>query len=163
MPDEIKERKPWDQLEGEPNAAYARFLVYRNVGPSRSLLKAYIAQSGIASKSRKKPQVPGSWQDECTKFDWVNRSLAWDIEMMSTVGLQAVLKFYNSFGIVADKVLAKLAEDKVKPKDWRQALDAFSRLGMFVPAETVRQIQDSAERGDLAFGNSKPKDAGDSL
>src|SRR5262249_28786381 len=33
--------KPWDQQPDEPDAAYSRFLMYRNLGPARTLDAAF--------------------------------------------------------------------------------------------------------------------------
>lgn len=34
-------RKAWEQLPDEPDSAYARFLMYRNLGPARSIDAAF--------------------------------------------------------------------------------------------------------------------------
>ena len=67
--------QPWDRLVTEGDAAYAAFLVYRNLGPTRSLSVAY------AMHTKSKPgekQVGGSWRKWCAANRWPERSAAWD-------------------------------------------------------------------------------------
>jgi hypothetical protein len=63
------ERKPWDQLEGESDESYARFLIYRSLGPARTLLLGYIAFRGNASNQKKPPHhAPKIWQENYWTF-----------------------------------------------------------------------------------------------
>lgn len=141
--------KAWEQLPDEPSEAYARFLIYRNLGASRSLDSAYKTTTEV-SKGNKKYRAPGQWRDDCVKYEWVQRSLAWDIEMMSTVGVSTVIRFINALDAIAQKSLATLVDPTKRPKDWKAAVDAINTLGSFIPAETVGAIQDNAAQGTIA-------------
>ena len=79
--------KAWDQQPGEPAAAYARFLVYRGLGPCRSLDKAARAYGG--SKGR----APGNWFREAAAWKWQERAQAWDIATFAEVGKRAVVAY----------------------------------------------------------------------
>jgi hypothetical protein len=50
------QRQPWEQQPGEPDAAYVRFLVYRNLGPGRTLRLASATLTGRSATNRNKPQ-----------------------------------------------------------------------------------------------------------
>ncbi|NIM04493.1 MAG: hypothetical protein GTN69_02420, partial [Armatimonadetes bacterium] len=61
-------RMPWDRRKGEPASAYGKFLIYRNLGPKRSLARA--AEQCDVSLGRLK-QLSVEWS-------WLARALAWD-------------------------------------------------------------------------------------
>jgi len=59
---------PWDRRQDEPAPAYARFLIYRNLGPRRSLAQA---QEVCGVSLGRLKQLSGLWS-------WPARALAWD-------------------------------------------------------------------------------------
>ncbi len=138
-------RQQWEQLEGEPDAAYARFLVYRNLGPARSLDAAYQLVAGHAAKRRKTPRVSGQWQDDSVRFGWVERAAAWDIYTLTAVGMQAVIKWVNALDQAIEQTLIHLKAGTHKPRTWKETIDAVVALGNFIPAETVSEIRHIAE------------------
>ena len=157
--------KPWDQIVGESNEAYARFLVYRNLGPTRSLAVAYAytytlgspkatkrvksrrsAKATKSSKSLVSTKVSGQWNKDSSQFQWQARATAWDIEMLTQVGQQTVVKFVTLLDDAVLMTLKHLKETKRKPRTWLDLFNAIKILGDFIPAETVAQIRDSAAR-----------------
>ncbi len=74
--------KPWDRLPGEPPRDYRVFLMYRNLGMSRSLRYLVMELNNLDPKNKKmtKPakEVPKTMQRRSTKFRWVDRCAAWD-------------------------------------------------------------------------------------
>jgi hypothetical protein len=68
----------WERYPEENARWYGRFLLYRDLGPSRTLLGAVTAEK--AQKSPKKPNknVPGAWKDACEQWNWKGRAEAWD-------------------------------------------------------------------------------------
>jgi hypothetical protein len=68
--------KEWNRLQQEPGNWYSRFLIFRDMGPERTLLGAVHK----AEKSRKKQstRVPGAWNDASDKYQWKARAEAWD-------------------------------------------------------------------------------------
>ncbi len=162
MAEDESKRVIWEQREGESNAAYARFLMYRNLGPTRSIDAAYRQhQSGRAkaTKSRKKPYVPGQWIDDAARFDWVERASAWDIAILNDVGRAVVVKFIHALERSYDKLLAALNDERVKPRTWEQVIESLTILGAFVPQETIADIkQSSADAARVpAFGRDGDK------
>ena len=101
-----REKAPWERLEGEPAAAYARFLVYRNLGPTRTLQRAWEAHLQAGKRGRggrnrtKSDDDPvthrsSTWAANAVAFHWGERAGEWDIAMLSQVGAEAVVDFVN--------------------------------------------------------------------
>ena len=65
----------WDRQTGETNRAYAAFLLYRDMGPLRSLRKAADRFYNIKSESKQHQFLRWS-----TANNWVARCEAWDME-----------------------------------------------------------------------------------
>lgn len=153
-------RKPWEQQEGEPDSAYARFCVYRDLGPSRTIEDAYKQHSGKAKKGAKRQYISGQWSRDSIAYDWVKRATRFDIEMFSTTGIQVVTRWYKSLDIISQKALKNLLENKVKPKGWSESVDATVRIGAFIPAETASRIRAEIEENtDANTGNQVASDS----
>lgn len=135
----------WERQEDESDAAYTRFLIYRNLGPSRSLDAAYRASLGDAAKRRKPPRVSGQWQDDSAQFHWPERAAAWDIYTLTAVGMQAVVKWVNALDQAIEQTLIHLKASTRKPRTWKEMIDAVVALGNFIPSETVAEIRHIAE------------------
>ena len=148
MSDET-ELKPWDQLPDEPITAYRRFLIYRDLGPGRSLEKAYRATKGNLAQGKK---PTGAWTSDSTDFDWVNRATAWDIEMMSEHGTEAVINWVQSLVELSQQTLEELQGGRLKPRSFDQVLGALDVLGKFVTPETVEAAREFA-RGNFGRGD----------
>lgn len=63
--------------------SYAGFAIYRDLGVNRSLDEAFRLYGG---QSGKQPQtspktVPGYFKDWCSKGKWVQRAMAWDLQV----------------------------------------------------------------------------------
>ena len=69
----------WNRLTDEPANWYNRFLLYRNLGPDRTLIGAV----NKARKSQKKPvqDAPGAWKDASEKYQWKERAEAYDAHL----------------------------------------------------------------------------------
>lgn len=70
---------PWQQQQGENSRWYGRFLAFRDMGLSRSLLGTY--KQELAEKGRKeqdKASVPNSWNNAAKQFRWEDRAQSWD-------------------------------------------------------------------------------------
>ncbi len=75
QPRERRGRHPWDRQPEEPPRHYERFLVYRRLGPKRSVRKAVETQN-LPKKDRN--GVRQYWSDIATQWKWVARAHAWD-------------------------------------------------------------------------------------
>lgn len=70
--------QPWERREGETSKAFAAFCVYRDLGPSRSVEKAY--RQGIGRESAK---IPGYFFAWASRYGWEARGLDWDVHLDS--------------------------------------------------------------------------------
>jgi hypothetical protein len=152
-----EQKAPWDQLEGEPSPAYARFLVYRNLGPGRSLERAYQAflstiYQESAENRRKPPQLSGQWSDDSSRYGWVARAAAWDIEMLATAGEQIVINFIEAVRALSQKAVEALSRPEVKPDDWRDLLEAIRIVGDVLSVEAIATVASRARHHAAAPG-----------
>lgn len=160
MVDEPRQSRLWEQLPDEPPAAFVRFQVYLNFGRARSLRVAQSALPTSATKRDKtrhlsKSSVNGQWASDCTKYRWVERARAWDIEQLADVGYDAVVNFINMLALLSSKTLTALASEKIKPKSLKTIMEVVNLLGSFIPAETVAAVRaDASERRTPSIGHS---------
>ncbi len=152
MTTERGEPKPWAQQPDEPGAAYARFLTYLHLGRTRTLEAAIAAwRSANPAKKREKTRAPskasisGTWAAESSRYEWVARARAWDIEMMVDLGYDTVVDFVNTLSLLASKTLRAAASQQVRPRGLKTILQLVNLLGSFIPAETVAAIRADAE------------------
>lgn len=137
---------PWDQQADESAAAYRRFLVYRDLGPARSLSAAYqLAQPGRkkATKGNKKQRVSGQWTSDCARYDWVARARAWDVAQLADRGQNAVVGFVAALEAYTLKVVEGL-QSAARPRSWQQLTDALHVLSQLIPAETIQALHADA-------------------
>lgn len=154
-----EQRKPWEQQPEESAAAYRRFCYYRDLGPGRTLERAYGAyletKQKKAPKGTKKP-VPGNWKKDAARFKWKDRAAAWDVAHLAAVGQDVVTTFISSVQRMAELVLQRLLSEKRGPRNWGEVVEAVNILGSFIPPETVEALQATAELGDPpAIGASR--------
>ncbi len=149
--------KLWDKRENESDAAYARFLIYRNLGVGRSLDAAYRFSLGDAAINRKRTQPTGTWTGECSQFEWKARADAWDVEVIATVGYNVVVKYIAALDLAFQRVIEQLQDGTIKPKNWDQLIESLTILGNFIPQETVASIRQNIKDDSvpaLGTGNS---------
>lgn len=75
---------PWEQRNGEPARWFARFNIYRLLGPQRSLLRAERterATSALTTTPKPIPHVTGGWIRNAQRWHWQERAQAWDAAM----------------------------------------------------------------------------------
>jgi hypothetical protein len=69
---------PWERLPGETARAFAAFVLYRDAGPTRSLVGAYRTSAGRPEVVGK--ALPGYWREWARANQWQERAAAWDRE-----------------------------------------------------------------------------------
>jgi hypothetical protein len=122
-------RDPWDQLPDESDAAYCRFLVYRNLGPSRTLVRAYRAYlRGFELGQGGQKGPPGSYREEAVRFRWRERSEAWDVANLRRYGNKLAVLYVAGLEQVAAKFLRAARKYKPGDKAWPQVLDTMVQL-----------------------------------
>lgn len=122
-------RKPWDQMDGEPDKWFARFLVFLGLGARRSIKLAQIAaesSQGKPAKARK--QTAGSWTDACEKWTWHDRANKYDIHQAQK-GLQSLEQDMEGQRRVTARNYRKLAELVERCLDAKNMEDVRLDLG----------------------------------
>lgn len=152
----------WERLPEEPEVAYARFLVYRNLGPARSLDAAYRSTAAKRDKSRsapgsKLPRVSGQWQSDCSQYNWVERATAWDIAQLEAIVPGSIATIFKVIDEFAKATLQAIQAGKAKPKNWAQVMEAVNALSNFITPEAASDaITISRSKGDAA--EDRPED-----
>lgn len=68
--------RSWERLPDEPDRWYARFEVYRLIGPNRSLLGVYRLVTQLLGRSGRAPGQ--AWYQAAQRWHWQARAQAWD-------------------------------------------------------------------------------------
>jgi hypothetical protein len=85
MAPEVGDRKPWDQVPGEPDRWFARFQLYLELGVTRTL-NATAAAAG--RQERGAPLVASSeWSHSARRWHWRIRAHAWDVHQRELLAL----------------------------------------------------------------------------
>ena len=145
------EPKAWQQRPGEPDESYARFLLYRNLGPGRTLQVAYNAfvsqfKNAQEPDKRNKTQlsIPGHWGEDSARWEWVDRASAWDVHVFSTHGERLAVLWVGILTAAAEKCAQKLADPKCKPRDFMQCVAVVDKLAAFLSPDAVKSLQPAA-------------------
>ena len=85
MAPEADERKPWDQMEGEPDRWYGRFQIYLELGVTRTL-KATYAAAGQAARGQPL-ENSGRCSIAARRWHWRERAHAWDVHQRELLAL----------------------------------------------------------------------------
>lgn len=73
----MSDEQPWERMEGEPNNWYARFMLYLQAGPSRTLLGTINAEQ-VQKGAKKFTSISQSWSDAAKRWKWKERAEAYD-------------------------------------------------------------------------------------
>jgi hypothetical protein len=150
--------EPWDQLRGEPQESFNRFLIYRNLGPARSLSRAYryYSQSlspdptkpAEAAKSFKRLQVPGNWIDDSQRYKWTARAAAWDTSLLLKMGSDLAPFWNQILRDVVRKAAEALLSAKLKPKTWKDVLLVLDKISPYLNPDVLKASQLGAGDGE---------------
>jgi hypothetical protein len=132
-------RKPWDQLDNESNAAYARFLAYRNLGPTRTLEKAY-QSTQPETKRNKTKSFTQQWANDSTKFNWRDRATAWDVDNLLGQGERAATLYMGVVEKYIERLYSFLDQTGVEPDDFDSVTKSIELLHKLLPGETIGAI-----------------------
>lgn len=127
---------PWDRQPGENAKPFEAFVIYRDLGPGRSLPQ-------VAEKLGKSATLIERWS---AANDWVKRATAWDAEqdrIARQEQLDEIVKMRKRHAKIAEKALDKVSQalDMVDPEHLSNA--DISRL-----METASKLE-RLSRGDV--------------
>jgi len=69
------------RVKGESARAHAAFIIYRDLGPGRSLDAAWQKHTSNRGATCASTKCPGQWRDWSARFQWVERALESDREL----------------------------------------------------------------------------------
>jgi hypothetical protein len=153
---------PWDRLSDEPPESYARFLYYRNIGPTRSLRRAYreyLAETDGFTGGNKRLHVPGHWTRDATRHYWVERAGLWDCRQLAQHGGQIAALHLAGLTKVARKNLSAAARYRPGDEAWQDVLAGFRTVATLLNPEVLRAVADRAapaRPAPAAAGESDP-------
>lgn len=139
QPDEVL---PWEVQDGETPRAFAAFVVYRDLGPRRSLRKTArvfyeLGDDDVPPTSPKLRQLK-TWS---ALYGWVGRAHAWDVHMDEETRwdqVEAVREMKKRHATVANMALAKAAERlRVANAQDLSIVDAARLIDLAVKVERV--------------------------
>ena len=147
--------KIWEQRTDEPDRAYACFLVYLQLGPGRSLERAYQSAS---ARNRKKTQASGTWTYYSTQYSWIERAAAYDVDMLSQHGTEVVINWVQSLVKLSELAFEKITSGTVEIRNLGQLLEVINVLGNFVTPETIQAAREFTS-GDFGRKVGEPTEA----
>jgi len=131
----------WDQLPGEPPEAYARFLIYRNLGPARTIDAAYGASAGNRRKSQ---STSGQWLADSSAYNWRERAARWDVAQLSVVVPETTGLIFEAIAEYSKIVLEELKARKRKPGSWIELKEYLVVLSNLVSPDVIAAAADHA-------------------
>lgn len=136
-------REPWEQRPDEPDAAYARFLCYRNLGPARSLSRAFVMFHDLGDITNGEGDGPasvrasGTWVQDSARYDWPARALAWDVFVLADLSKDLVAALRGAMVTTMTKILGSLMDPAFRPADWSQAVEGLHTIAKMLPPEVL--------------------------
>lgn len=139
--------RTWEPLPGESSKAYKMFLVYRDLGPSRSQVDAWRSCTGRPPRAEVNSEnAPGHVKAWGTEHSWVQRAKDWDAhiaretEIGTIEGIRA-MKQGNFAAALKLQQVALAALEGLKPGD-------------ITPGEITRMLVEAAKMMNKAHGEA---------
>jgi uncharacterized protein involved in tolerance to divalent cations len=139
-----KKAKHSRQLPGETAEDFARFLVYRNLGPCRTLRKAYaiyLQELGDSEGGSKVARATRSWREKSAKFDWVNRATAWDAHNQQTYGTRIAVLQAHALLRLSKKAYQDVKRLKPSEATWKDVLATVKFLSKYITPELIAEVR----------------------
>ena len=125
------ETHPWDRHPGESDTAWSGFVLYRGLGPGRTVEAA--ANAGTAVSPRRR-----TWFTWARRWAWRERAAAWDASVdrrvLDRTADEHVARM-RALGAVAAQTLALITArlatiqpDDLSSADWPRFVQAYERL-----------------------------------
>ena len=136
------EIEPWERQPGETEKAYEAFLIYKNLGPGRTVTE-------VAKKLSKSRQLMARW---CSHYGWTDRAAAYDREneRKEQIATQQArkkmierhIKIGTSLQGKALQALETIKPGEMKPQD----IERFLQFGTKLESEN-REKQETKQAG----------------
>lgn len=124
--------RPWERQYGETEPAFIAFLFYRNLGPSRSIDRAYrqfLADSDAAEDVPRRTHAPGNWGEYSVKYEWVHRAREWDVWRLRTYGHRVATLYTWNLERALERQAEAVERFDIGDDGWESVLATFDTLG----------------------------------
>ena len=133
----------WEQQPGESDAAYVRFLLYRNLGPARSIDAAYQMMNNEGHQ-----RAPGQWKRDSVTHRWQERAQAWDVHNLLTQGQRAAVLYVAVVELYCERLYHALVNGSLQPETCHEVTRALVTLSLLFPGEAIGQMITAHESDD---------------
>ena len=132
----------WDRLGVEDDLDYTHFLIFRNLGPRRTLRSAYRHYLKTFANTQKTASpstdsVPERWKRLYREVRWVERASAWDVSNLKSVGSQLVVNQSRALLNLSRKALAASIEVAISTDDVKELLEVLKTIQGYLTPEFV--------------------------
>jgi hypothetical protein len=163
----MEERKPWEQMEGEPFKWFSRFDKFRLMKPWERSVNA-VFQEENNKKQQKGPIFPGpTWYEAAKQWKWHERVEAWDKHRIEERDKQIALEeeeiLKSEYALKHNRIkelneVAKLLREEVFD-DEKRWLEDVKAVGL--EAHYLKQFNDSLIREYRATLDDIAKEKGE--
>ena len=140
-------RKSWEQQPDEPDGSFDRFVYYRDLGPTRSIDRAWRAwqMTGENAAPRNADRrADGHWTKDSVEHSWRQRAREYDAHKFRTTNSDVLQKFTENLRDLALGVGVALEE--IRPQTFKEICYAIRILSKLIPPETVNVLLREPER-----------------
>ena len=131
-------RKSWEHQPDEPEDAFDRFVYYRDLGPTRSIDKAWRAwrlTAENASPGITDRRADGHWRSDSVEHSWRTRARDYDAHRFRTTNSAVLQKFTENLHSLTLGV--GIALEEIRPQTFKEICYAIRLLSRIIPQETV--------------------------
>lgn len=150
----------WERQADEPPEWFARFRIYRDLGPDRSMEAAWRLwnEARPATERSNAKRAPSGWVGRSKRHDWRERAAAWDVDRRRRAELRAVEQSRT-----AEKAQDQFIDDELAARRHRvtqlgelasRMLEQVLEIEAFTPA-TLRQVDVTLRVVALAMSESR--------
>lgn len=148
--------RAWAQQSGETDTAYRAFLVYRNLGPKRTVklaFHAWMEAKGDGGAVDSRQYVPARWQGWSARHSWQVRAQRWDISELIQSGTRVPLMLNIVIERAAVRLLDAMTNDGVRPQTWDDVIKTITLLTNIVDSSRVDKLEaEAVASGDYSDG-----------
>lgn len=138
----------WDRLSVEDDLDYSYFLVFRNLGPRRTLRAAYRHFASSFGNAQKTPlsgvNVPEKWKSLRRENRWVERASAWDVHCLKSVGCRVAVNQSQAILSLSREAVRTARKVRLDPEQPAELLDVMRTIQGYLTPDAVAAVALSA-------------------
>lgn len=128
---------PWDRQPGETDTQYGHFLAYRDLGPARTVGRAYrrTTKQGEFTHGQGAKRAPGFFRRLAHRWRWQERAGAWDVHNLQRYGERVAPLYVAMLVKLAERALRGVRKHDIGQPEWADVLATAALLGrLMAPA-----------------------------